>query len=287
MKNNSTRSSRLTTLKTIAFFALLTALTACRSTPSPEPTLDLAPLVDQIVQATLSALPTATTIPTNTPVPPPTNTPTLSFPTATITPLPPTATLSPDDPAVALGQPDVVDNFNNSSGWTLFDDECFKSEISDGKYVMTNKGNLNISCWEMSALKEKDMYLQTLVTMPEKCTPNDRFGMIFRAPDLNQGYLVGLTCDGRFFFYKWDGKKTITLIPPGSNPAILTGSGKENRLGVKAEGDSYTIYGNGILLGNAIDNQYTEKGLIGYFTGASAGEEFTVKFDDLSVWRLP
>jgi len=286
MQHNSSRSPWLITVKSIALFALLTALTACGSTPTPEPTLDLQPLVDQIVQATLSALPTATPLPTETPIPP-TSVPTLSIPTATPTPLPPTATISPDDPAVALGQPDYVDNFNNSNGWTLFDDECFKSKISDGKYIMTNKGNLNISCWEMSAVKEKDMYLQTLVTMPEKCTPNDRFGMIFRAPDLNQGYLLGLTCDGRFFLFKWDGKKTITLIPFGSNPAILTGSGKENRLGVKAVGDSYTIYANGILLGNAIDNQYIEKGLIGYFTGASAGEAFTVKFDDLSVWRLP
>ena len=289
MKHNLMHSSLSIPVKIVACFAILAALTACKATPTPEPTLDLKPLVDQIVQATLSALPTATPFPTETPVPPtisPTSTPTLVIPTATATPLSPTPTISPDDPAIALGEPDYVDNFNNSNGWTLFDDECFKSEIKDGKYIVTNTGYLTISCWEVTALKEQDMYLQTLVSMPDNCSPNDRFGMIFRAPDLNQGYLVGLTCDGRFFFYKWDGKKTTTLIPPGSNPAIQIGSGKENRLGVKALGDSYTIYVNGTLLGNVIDKQFTEKGLIGYFTGTNSGDPFTVKFDDLSVWRL-
>lgn len=273
-------------LKVAVCFAILIVLSACASTPTPEPTLDLQPIVDEIVQATLAALPTATPIPTLT-LEPPTSTPTLFIPTATSTPLPPTATISPDDPAVTLGQPDYVDNFDDSSGWTLFDDECFKSEITDGKYVMTNTGKLNIACWEMSALKEKDFYLQTLVNMPDTCNPNDRFGMIIRAPDLNKGYLVGLTCDGRFFLYKWDGEKTTMLIPPGSNPAILAGPGQVNRLGVKAEGNAYSLYGNGILLGNGFDDQFTEKGLIGYFTGASGGQPFTVKFDDLSVWRLP
>ena len=265
---------------------ILSALTACGTTATPTPTLDLQPLVEEIVQATLSAIPTITPIPTSTALPP-TSTSTLPAPTPTNTSVPPTATFVPDDPAVVLGQPYYLDNFDNSKNWTLFDEECFKSEITDGKYVMSDKGSIGFACWETSALKAQDFYLQTLVSMPENCQPKDRFGMIFRAPDPDQGYLVGLTCDGRFFLDKWDGDNTKVLIAPGGNPAILVGAGQVNRLGVKASGDTYTLYANGVLLGTAQDDQYLENGLIGYFVAAGAKEPFTVRFDDLSVWRLP
>jgi len=273
-------------VKLATCLVILSALTACGTTATPTPALDLQPLVEEIVQATLSAIPTVTPIPTSTALPP-TSTPTLPVPTATQTLIPPTATSVPDDPAVVLGQPYYVDNFDNSKSWTLFDTDCFKSEITDGKYVMSDKGSLGFACWEMSALKAKNFYLQALVTMPETCNPKDHFGMIFRAPDLEQGYLVGLNCDGRFFLDKWDGEKTTALIAPGGNPAILVGAGQVNRLGVKASEDTYTLYANGVLLGTAKDDQYLGDGLIGFFVAAGAKEPFTVKFDDLSVWRLP
>ena len=34
------------------------------------------------------------------------------------------------DPAVFLGEPDGQDDFSNDNNWTLFDAECFKSEIT-------------------------------------------------------------------------------------------------------------------------------------------------------------
>lgn len=286
LKNIFTKQTRRFSLALAFSLVSLLGLAACGTTPTPTATLDLQPLVEDIVQATLSAIPTNTPVPTATELPP-TSTPTPPAPTPTNTSLPPTATFVPDDPAVVLGQPYYVDNFNNSNNWTLFDDECFKSEITDGKYVMSNTGSIGFACWEMTALKAKDFYLQTLVSMPETCQANDRFGMIFRAPDLDRGYLVGLTCDGRFFLYKWDGKETTNLIKPGGNSAILVGAGQVNRLGVKASGSSYAVYANGVLIGTAEDDQYLEEGLIGYFVAAGAKQPFTVKFDDLSVWRLP
>lgn len=285
-KPNPLRPFEQFIFKIAPFLVLLVGLSACGTTFTPAPTLDLQPLVEEIVKATLAAVPTATPVPTSTPLPP-TITPTEPIPTATETLPPPTATPVPDDPAIVLGAPFYIDNFDNRRNWTLFDSECFKSDISDSKYVMTHKGSLDYACWEMTALKVQNVYLQTLVTMPEDCHPNDRFGMIFRAPDLEQGYLVGLTCDGRFFLNKWDGKKTTTLIHTDSNPAILVGSGLLNRLGVKAAGNTYSLYVNGVLLGTATDDQYLEEGLIGFFVAPGTKESFTVRFDDLAVWRLP
>ena len=46
----------------------------------------------------------------------------------------------PGDPAQFLGEPNGQDSFDNAYNWTLFDDSCFQSEITDGKYVMIAKG---------------------------------------------------------------------------------------------------------------------------------------------------
>jgi hypothetical protein len=273
-------------MKKNLFVTIIILLTSCASPTTPAPTQDLQPLIETIVIATLQAIPTSTPIPTLAPLPP-TETPIPPTPTATATLVLPTTTSVPGDPALSLGLPWYVDSFNGSQSWTLFDTDCFKSEVKDGLYVMTDKGNISYACWEVTAVKVKNFYLQTSVIMPETCQSNDRFGMLFRAPDVDQGYLMGITCDGRFYLEKWDGEKTKVMVPPGSNPAIAVGAGKANRIGVMADGDTYTLYANGILLGTATDDQYQGDGLIGYFVAAGAKEPFTVKFDDLTVWKLP
>ncbi|MCK4727058.1 MAG: hypothetical protein KAT29_14700, partial [Anaerolineales bacterium] len=130
--------------------------------------------------------------------PPPEAAPTDVPPTTAPTEVEPTPTLAPipGDPAELLGEPTGVDTFDSAANWTLFDNQCFKSEITDGKYVMTAKGLEGIVCWEVSWPQIKDFYNEITIDMPEQCQPDDRFGLLFRAPDNNRGYLYGLTCDG-------------------------------------------------------------------------------------------
>jgi hypothetical protein len=108
-------------------------------------------------------------------------------------------TAVPGDPAVLLGKPSGLDTFDNPNTWTLFDAQCFKTEIKDGKYVMTAKGVKEFSCWKVTWPHIQKFCLETMVETPATCDANDRFGMLFRAPDNNRGYLFGLTCDGRYF----------------------------------------------------------------------------------------
>ena len=73
----------------------------------------------------------------------------------------PPPTPIPGDPEQELGNPDGRDDFSTSNNWTLFDNECFKSEIVDQQYVVTAKGKAQFSCWEATWPSVQDYYLQT------------------------------------------------------------------------------------------------------------------------------
>ena len=198
----------------------------------------------------------------------------------------PTPTPIPGDPAQELGNPDGRDDFSTDNNWTFFDNQCFKSEIIDQQYVMTAKGEPGFSCWEVSWPSVRDYYLQTNLIMPETCNPDDRFGLFIRTPDLKQGYLVGLTCDGRLAMTRWDGQETHILVDFITSPQINTGPGANNRLGVIANESSYQLYVNGHLLAEAGDAAYVDEMRFGYFVRAATEDGFTVKFDDLAIWLI-
>jgi len=241
------------------------------------------------VNATLTALASAATLTyTPTPEPSPTQAPT-EEPTSTPTAIPPTSTLEPvtGDPALLLGEPSGVDYFDTFNNWTLFNNKCFQSGITGTQYVITAKGLAGIACWEFSWPLLENFYLETMVEMPQTCQPQDRFGMIIRSPDNNQGYLYGYTCDGQFTLTAWDGEETTTvLIPQTPTSAIDVNPGAKNRMGLFASGADFYLYANGLFLGQTQDITYLDPGKIGYYVRAATEEPFTVAYDYLKVWVL-
>ncbi len=108
---------------------LMVALSACapQPPPTPDPTL-----VSAIVDATVRAIPTAT----------PPSTPTPQIPTAVPpTPIPPTPTVLPNDPALIFGAPDGSDDFSTNRNWSSFDNNCYKSGVVNGQFMMEGKGS--------------------------------------------------------------------------------------------------------------------------------------------------
>ena len=83
------------------------------------------------------------------------------------------------DPAAALGKPNGQDTFDNANNWTLFDSQCFKSEIKNGKYYMTAKGVQNFSCWEVSWPMIQNFYLEVQAEAPQACSASDAYGVLF------------------------------------------------------------------------------------------------------------
>jgi uncharacterized protein YraI len=190
------------------------------------------------------------------------------------------------DPALFLGPPDGVEDFNNEKNWTTFDNECFKSEITGGQFVMTAKGLPQTVCWEVTWPQLDNFYLETSFEMPETCDSQDRFGLLFRAPDNHRGYLYGIDCAGNYSLSIWDGQATTVLVEPTQSDAILTTPEMVNRLGLLTFGEDISLYANGVYLETATDFTYLDEGKIGYYVRAATENPFTVAYDQLRVWAL-
>jgi heat shock protein HslJ/uncharacterized protein YraI len=190
------------------------------------------------------------------------------------------------DPAMILGEPDGVDNFDNASNWGQFDSACFTSQITGGQYVMTANGVPQTMCWEVSWPQLENFYIETTLQMPETCDAQDRFGLLFRAPDNNRGYQYGFTCGGEYTLTLWDGQTSTILVEPTVSAAILNTPGMVNRMGLLAFGENISLYANGVFLETVSDYTYLDAGRIGYFVRAATEAPFTVRYDQLRVWVL-
>jgi hypothetical protein len=71
-----------------------------------------------------------------------------------------------------------------------------------------------------------------------------------------------------------------------THAAINAGANKVNRLGVMMNGNKLSMYANGVLLGEVLDNTWLE-GNFGIFAGAHESTKFTLKVDELDYWKLP
>jgi len=246
----------------ISFLAIsaMLILAACSSeTPTPE----------VIVVTSTPEAPTA--------APPPTAVPTSA-------PLP---TAIPGNPADALGAPNGIDPFDNANNWTLFNNDCFTTTVTGGKFVMEAKGVLELSCWEVSWPLIQDYYYQSEVVMPAECNASDRMGLFFRAPDNDRGFLFGIQCDGKYSLSSWDGETTNVFVAPTDNTIVSTAPESINVIGVLVDGATMSIYANGQFLAQVQNVGFTDSGKIGYFVRAAVeGEGFVVQYDNLSVWLL-
>jgi hypothetical protein len=255
------------------------------------------------MSARASAAPPATAIPPAvtpaTPVPAtdavlPSQTPAASeTPAATMTETPTgtstpeiTSTLSSSDPKASLGSPTWEDNFKNDKLWRMGEDTFTRVKVEDGTFVLT--GRTTTDGWRLTVPTIEDVYLE-MTARTGDCTGADHYGLFFRVPDKSkptEGYLFGLSCDGRYQLRKWDGKEMDVLVPPTSSTVIHTGSDEQNRLGVRLDGDRIALYANGVLLDEARDDSYDQGGF-GMFIGARKTTGFTVYVSNIAYWDKP
>ena len=195
-----------------------------------------------------------------------------------------TETPAPDDPSLGLGDPTYEDTFANGDNWALGVDSYMDLSAAGGNLVM--RGLSTTSGWRITRVSVSNGYIQ-LTGKINSCSGTDNYGLYFRVPNAttaNNGYLFGISCDGKYSLRKWDGETMTSLIYWKSNNAIRKGPNQTNTIGVKLDGYQMELYVNGVLVGSATDDEYGI-GSVGIYIAAKETKNLTVLLDDLSVWK--
>jgi hypothetical protein len=281
---------------TSAVKTVIAELTSAASTPEARQTsIIILPLAQApatqvpATQAPAMQTPTVQTIlpPTATPTPQPTAkpSPTATAPKAKASPLP-SPTPKNTDPTRNLGDPTFQDKFSDSTNWGFSADSHTEMAIKDGKLVMKAFNPDMFDGWAITWPKTTNFYVE-LTAAPQTCGGLDHYGLMLRTKlDGSVGYLFGFSCDGRYSFRKWDGVKYTKFIDWTKNSAIQKGSKATNRLGVKAEGDHFILYANGVKINDLHDSSY-DQGYFGVFVGAAETANLVVEVSEIDYWELP
>ncbi|MEJ2600538.1 MAG: hypothetical protein P8Z00_19545 [Anaerolineales bacterium] len=217
--------------------------------------------------------PTAESSATPTPTPPPSATPE------------PTATSVAGDPKLDLGNPTWRDTFNSSESWPIYDDEHVKMTVQDSSLQMTLLNPDKWNSWILTWPILRNFYLE-VTAKPGNCSGNDNYGLLARAPSDTEAYLFGFTCDGRYSFRRWTGERFATNVDWTASDDILSGKNQTNRLGLKADGTTFSLYANGHLLTSFHDANF-RRGGIGLYASSFETTNFLVRFQEVQYWELP
>ncbi len=289
-------------MKRIAVILIIfTLLSGC--VPRQEtPTLQDQDVIATLVAATLTAEPHSLDPPdqpADTEAPPQDETPQPPLPssTATDTPTPtltltPTATNTPEtvpgDPVLSLGVPTLKDTFADGSIFYPYDGSQSSFAVVEGQMVLTAKKANGYETWSLSWGDLTNFYLEITGTFGEECGGKDRYGMIFRAPDTSQGYLISISCDGSYRLSAWDSEdEEYTVLKKWTGSGhINAGPGGTNRLGIKVKGSKLTGYINGHQVFEKTDSSFS-KGRFGVLVAATDTPGFTAYLSQAVYWKLP
>ncbi len=220
-----------------------------------------------------------------------TNNPNIPTWTPTSTQIPtttPTATPDPEDPVSSLGDPWFRDNFRDGSNFFLYDEPQSSYHVDNNQMILVAKKANNFETWSLASPNLYNFYLEITGNFGDECSGKDRYGLIFRAPDTSEGYLISLSCDGSYRLSKWENEleKYTSLKPWATSNHINPGPGAENRLGINTNGTALTGYINGHQVFELNDSTFLQ-GRFGVLVAASETAGFTAYLDQVVYWNLP
>jgi hypothetical protein len=302
MKNNNpkpTQGKTLTIKSALLFLTILFLAAGCLPAQQATQISDGDKIATFVAATQTAALPQQEGMPTGTPTtkpleqgdtPLPTETPTSTFtPTPTLTPtVTLTPTLAPDDPVLSLGSPSFRDNFENGDNFYLYDDAQASYQVDDDRMVLIAKKANSYETWSLSWEELKNFYLEITGEFGSECSGKDRYGMIFRAPDTSQGYLISITCDGSYRLSTWesDVEEYTSIKKWTQSQHINSGPGGANRLGIMVKNSKLTGFINGHQVFELNDSTFT-KGRFGVMVAASNTPGFTAYLTQAAYWKLP
>lgn len=291
----------------LAGCSLLAPPTPATQDPAPAYTAAAQTIIAQLTQAALPATDAAPPVdltgtpaggnPLETPAQTAqitTPTATAPAPTATATaasPTPPpsaTPSLPSTDPLLYLGEPDFYEPFDSDANWSLYQDEHVSFEVDNGQLAMTAFNPDYWDGWTLSWPGISDFYLE-MIASPQTCSGTDRYGMVVRAQNSDEGYLAylyGVTCDGRYSLRRWNGSNYVTIVDWTESESIHKGADQGNRIGLMADGKKLSLYANGVLLKEISDDTHLS-GKFGVYVGSVRTPDFKVLVEEMAYWELP
>jgi hypothetical protein len=264
--------------------AIMTEFPTIESLPTKEPTSQptlLAPIPS--MQTTIDATSAAGTpqSPLATNANPTVHSTAMLTYTPTITP-----TYLPEDPHAVLGPYSWVDTYANGNNWPQGSDKFTSVQFENGTMKLT--ALTDTDGWRLTYPSIANFYLEASF-QTAACQKTDHFGIIFRVPDIssaNQGYFYGIQCDGKYFLKVFADNLMTSIVYAKAHAAILTEMNAVNRLGIMAEGDTLSLYINGVMVKEVSDTHF-ERGGFGIFVGSDFVKNLTVIVDEIAYWSLP
>jgi hypothetical protein len=197
----------------------------------------------------------------------------------------PTPTVVAADPKTYLGYPTWLDTFYDNYYWDLTPEKHTRYTIENGSLVMTALKPDNFDGWTLRAAFSYNYYVEATFR-PGQCSGLDRYGLVFRAPDVKSGYLIGFSCDGKYSLRKWNGKEYTYVKSWTRSDHIYKGSSQTNRLGILVKNNTYSFYANGNLLTEITDYSYIGD-RFGPFVASENTTNFATIVDEIAYWALP
>jgi hypothetical protein len=214
-------------------------------------------------------------------------------PEATLTPQPtgsptpsPTPTFSSGDPRANLGDPTWEDDLENDGDWFLYSDEHVSFEMINGQMEMKAFNPDFYSGWSLGWRKDTNMFIEATISV-QTCSGRDAVGLVFRAPEVGQGYLYGISCDGRYSLRFWDGEEMYRIQDWTTHSALKSGSDQTQRIAVWTNGNLIRLYANGVLLKEIVDATYNQEGLFGVFISSATTPTFRARMSEFLYWNSP
>jgi hypothetical protein len=186
-----------------------------------------------------------------------------------------------------LGNPTWTDNMDNAAtNWYLLDTSNTKFTQGDGKLVMTQANPGGGDEWGLSnKASMKDYYLQATFITSGSCSGLDKYGLLARAPDPSQGYVLEFSCDGRYRLYVWENNTYTALQEWKAASPIKGGANQTNIMGIWMKGTTLRVYANGYKVAEFTDTNF-DHGQFGLVIGAADTNNLTVYVDQVSYWDL-
>jgi hypothetical protein len=275
--------------KTAGFLLICILLLAgCNLPTKPTAATPTPDLIATQVSVMLTKMPTATMAPSGTAAPiatiaPSATTPSKATPTQATPSETPTLSPTPGD------LPDWRESFDGGKSFYLFENDNTKARLDGGALVLTGITANGWLGWSLTYSQKPQNFRLEATFQTETCSGTDLYGLVFRAPDANSGYFYGVSCDGRINLHArnfTDGTDIEIVALTGANQ-VTAGSNQTNQLGVNVSGSKIQLFANGLMVQEVNDETFKDAGFFGAFIAANETTGFTVRMDEISLWKLP